>query len=471
MKASAVSRAVDRTLRQCSFRLDGATLVCGLSGGADSVGLLSALLALSAARGFRVVAAHLDHCLRPGSSDDAAFCAELCGQLGVPFETARADVRARSRVRHEGIEAAAREERYAFLRAVRARRSANAIAVAHTRDDQAETVLLRLLRGSGRTGLSAMRRFTGDIVRPLLAVSRAEILDHLAASGLSWREDPSNQDRTLLRNRIRHELLPYLESEYNPRLRAQLAGTAALLADENEVLDDMASDLLERAARSERGAVTVSLPVLTQAPAALARRAVRLVCARAGAGPGLSATHVESVLALARTAAPSGRRLPLPAGREAAFEFDTLRVAAHQQALHWAALPLRVPGCVQVPGGWLISAAACSCEVRQTMEPAQVSAEEAERLVVRTRQPGDRVRVGGREISLKRFLCQRRVPFGQRAALPLVATGHRVVWIPDQRLDNGTCGPRRVHISGSCAHALETHGEASRRVPTAQERV
>jgi tRNA(Ile)-lysidine synthase len=129
MKASPLRRAVDRTLRQYPFGLEGATLVCGLSGGADSVALLDVLVDLARVRGFRVVAGHLDHGLRPDSADDAAFCAQLCARLGVPFETARADVRGRARLRREGIEAAAREERYAFLRAVRARRMASAIAV------------------------------------------------------------------------------------------------------------------------------------------------------------------------------------------------------------------------------------------------------------------------------------------------------------------------------------------------------
>jgi tRNA(Ile)-lysidine synthase len=458
MKASAVRRAIERTFRQSPFRLEGATLVCGLSGGADSVALLSALRGFAAAHSLRIVAAHLDHGLRPDSAADAAFCAELCADLGVPFEAARADVRARARLRREGIEAAAREERYAFLEAVRTRQSASAIAVAHTRDDQAETVLLRLLRGAGGTGLAAMRPFSGHLVRPLLAVSRLDVLDYLAAHGLKWREDPSNQDRSLLRNRIRHELLPYLENEYNPRLRAQLATTAALLADENAVLDDMASALLERAARSEHGDISLSRAELTQAPPALARRALRLACRRSGASPNLSAAQVEGVLTLARAAAPSGRRLPLPSGREALFEFDRLRIAARQQALRWPALALGVPGHVEIPGGWLVSASACSSEARAMAEPAHVSAEEAEHLVVRLRRPGDRVRVGGREISLKRFLCQRRVPLARRSALPLVATGDRVVWIPGQRLDSGSCGPLQVHVSGS-------------RAPTVQERV
>jgi tRNA(Ile)-lysidine synthase len=468
MKASPLRRAVDMTLRQCPFSLEGAVFVCGLSGGADSVALLDALVDLARVRGFRVVAGHLDHGLRPDSGEDAAFCAQLCARLGVPFETARADVRGRARLRREGIEAAAREERYAFLRAVSARRMANAIAVGHTRDDQAETVLLRLLRGAGAAGLAAMRPFSQDIVRPLLAASRADVLDYLAERRLTWREDPSNTDRALLRNRIRHDLLPYLEGQFNPRLRERLAAMAMLLTDENDVLDAMAVDLLARAGRGEPGQVILSRMALTQAPPALARRALRMACGRAGAGLGLSAVLVERILALARTAAPSGRRITLPGGREAVFEFDMLRIAARQHATGWAALPLSVPGCVEIPGGWTVSVAPCSSEAPQTLEQAHVSAEDAERLMVRTRRPGDRVRVNGREISLKRFLCQRRVPVGERPALPLVAAGDRIVWIPGQRLDDGTCGPRRIHVGVSRNAAAEAALVASQRIPTAQ---
>jgi tRNA(Ile)-lysidine synthase len=446
MKASSLRRAVDRTIRKLPAGLEGTTLVCALSGGADSVALLDALRALARAGGFRVVAAHLDHGLRPDSAADVTFCTELCQRLDVPLETARADVRARARLRHEGIEAAAREERYAFLRSVRQRHAASAIAVAHTRDDQAETVLLRLLRGAGGLGLAAMRPIAGDLLRPLLAVSRAEVLAYLAERGLTWREDPSNTDRSLLRNRVRHDLLPYLESQFNPRLRARLATTARLLRDENDLLDALAEELLARVCRSEHDGVLLARSGLAQAPRALARRALRLACARAGVQRSLSAAHVEGILKLAGARAPSGRRLPLPGKCEVVCQFDELRIGPRAQRPRALGLPLSVPGQIEFPGGWTVSASVCASEPRASLERAHVSAEDAAGLMVRTRRAGDRVRVGEREISLKRFLCQRRVPVDERPRLPLVAVGPRVVWIPGQRLETGACGPRQVHV-------------------------
>ena len=231
MRLPSLVAAVDRALQAAGLSLHGRTIVVGLSGGADSVALVDALASLRRRRGFRLVAAHLDHGLRPGSRDDAAFCAAFCPTLDVPLRTATADVRARAARERGGLEQAARRERYAFLRAVREEEGAAAIAVAHTRDDQAETLLLRLLRGAGATGLAGMRPRAGDILRPLLDVSRADVLDHLRERGLAWREDPSNADPAHRRNRVRHELLPYLEARFNPEIRAALARTASLLAD------------------------------------------------------------------------------------------------------------------------------------------------------------------------------------------------------------------------------------------------
>jgi tRNA(Ile)-lysidine synthase len=304
----------------------GGTLVVGLSGGADSVALLDALASLRRRRGFRVVAAHLDHGLRAGSADDAAFCAELCRSLDVPLRADRADVRARAARERGGLEQAARGERYAFLRRVRDEEEAFAIAVAHTRDDQAETLLLRLLRGAGATGLAGMRPRSGDVVRPLLAVSRREVLAHLRERALGWREDPSNADLAHRRNRVRHELIPYLEERFNPGIRASLARTASVLADEAAHVRDEAEALVAAISREEGGAVVLRRSALAQAPAAVARAAIRQALARGGGLARVGAVHVEGILRLARSSAPSGRRLPLPGGREARFTRDEVRL-------------------------------------------------------------------------------------------------------------------------------------------------
>jgi tRNA(Ile)-lysidine synthase len=242
VRRTALQSGVAQALRSLGHPSAGQRVVVGLSGGADSVALLDVMAALARHRGFTVVAAHLDHALRPDSADDAAFCRDLCAALGVPFRTERKDVAARRRAEGGGLEEAARGERHAFLRRVKDEEGATWIALAHTRDDQAETVLLRLLRGAGGLGLSAMRPRAGDLLRPMLAWSRRDVLDHLAARALAWREDPSNADVSIARNRVRHELIPYLERHFNPAVREALARSAALLAEESDLLASVAVD-------------------------------------------------------------------------------------------------------------------------------------------------------------------------------------------------------------------------------------
>ena len=415
------------------------TLVAGLSGGADSVALLHVLARLP---GLTVVAAHLDHGLRPGSRGDAAFCRRLCRTLGVRFRSARADVRGRASRDGGGLEEAARDERRAFLEKTRAAEGADAIALAHTRDDQAETVLMRLLRGAGSAGLGAMRPRAGAILRPMLRVSRADVLDHLAAHGLEWREDPTNADPAILRNRVRHELIPYLEARFNPALRDALTRTAAVLADEAETLDGLAAGI---AIRRDGGAAVLSRHDLARAPRAVARLAVRRAVRAAGGLRAMTLDHVDAILDLAGRRAPSGRRLPLPGGREAAVHFDEVHIGpARSPAADYDAV-LDVPGRASLPDGRVVVA-------RPTRGPGKSAVGVPEGpLILRNRRPGDRVRSAGREMSLRRFLMDRRVPAGERDRLPLVACGRTVVWIFGQEVDALPSPARHVRLSLSGA--------------------
>jgi len=407
----------------------GQTVIAGLSGGPDSVAMLDALLVLAPARGFRVVAAHLDHGLRPGAKEDAAFCRELCARLGVSLREGSADVAARARRDGGGVEEAAREERYAFLRGVKEEEEAAAIALAHTRDDQAETLLLRLLRGAGRRGLGAMRERSGDRWRPLLAVPRADVLDHLRARALPSREDPTNADPSFLRNRVRAELLPYLESRLNPSARETLARAAGLLAEEDDLLSELADALWTRVARRDAQAVLLEREALRSAPRPLARRALRRALADTGGLNGVGHDHIEKLLALAGGA--SGRRLPLPGGREAFVRFGEIRLGPRAGAAGPFAFALPVPGCVALPGGQTMLARPDRGPASAGKDAAVVAAPEGP-LVVRSRQTGDRVRAGGHDVSLKRFLMDRRVPADLRPRLPLVAAGNLVLWVPGQ---------------------------------------
>jgi tRNA(Ile)-lysidine synthase len=442
VRRTRLESGVAKSLRDLGHPSAGDRVVVALSGGADSVALLDVLSALSRARGFSVVAAHLDHGLRPDSAEDAAFCRGLCARLGVPLRVARADVRARHRADGGGLEDAARRERHAFLRAVKEAAGASWIALAHTSDDQAETVLLRLVRGAGTLGLSAMRPVARDLLRPMLARSRRDVLEHLAARSLAWREDPSNADLNIARNRVRHELIPYLERHFNPAVRDALARSAAVRAEESDVLAAVAGD--SRRAQGHLDGDTYVLPVdaLREAPRAVARLALRRALDQAGGLRGVGLGHVDAVLDLATTPAPSGRRVALPAGREAVFHFDHVRIGPRRVAAGPFALPLSIPGAVSLPDGRHLVARSVRGPAAPQAE-APVVALPRGPLLVRTRRPGDRVRAAGREQSLRRFLMDQRVPAQDRASLPLVADGHRILWVEGQRVDGVEATARR----------------------------
>jgi tRNA(Ile)-lysidine synthase len=436
MRGSQAKTTARQTLLGLGRPAAGETVVVGLSGGADSVCLTDILVDLGRELGFAVVAAHLDHALRPGSAADAEFCRQLCRRLNVRLVSARSEVRRRAESERTGLEETARDERYAFLRRVRFDQDASVIAVAHTEDDQAETLLLRLLRGAGSPGLSCMRPAMGELLRPLLRVSRRDVLAHLEGRGLPWREDPSNSDLAFARNRVRHELIPYLESRFNPRARQALARTAGLLADEAVGQEHLADALLQQAAGRPgelRG------KALAAAPRAIARLAVRRSLERSGGLLGVTAWHVDRLLDLALAPDSSGRRLSLPGRREAVVRFGSVHIGPRLGPPPPPyELPLPVPGRVEVPGGVAVSAEPCpGPAVSKGRSVAVVAVPEAP-LTVRTRRPGDRVRTHGREMSLKRFLMGRRVPAELRAGLPMVACGRRVLWIPGQAMQG--CG-------------------------------
>ncbi|MFI5274135.1 MAG: tRNA lysidine(34) synthetase TilS, partial [Ktedonobacterales bacterium] len=275
-----VERAVRAAVEQDGLWAPGATVVAAVSGGADSLCLLGALHAL-ARRGVPsapglIVVVHLDHGLRGADgAEDAAFVVAFARERGLECVVERADVAAVARREHRSIEDAARQVRYAFLRRVARDMHAERIVTGHTRDDQAETVLMRLLRGSGISGLAGMAPLAGDIARPLLAVPRAETGAYCAAHGWQPRHDATNDDTAAHRNRLRHVLLPALERE-NPRLRETLARNAALIGADAAYLDARAAEAWAPAVTAEsEAAIVFDLAVFRALAPALRHRLLR----------------------------------------------------------------------------------------------------------------------------------------------------------------------------------------------------
>ena len=291
----------------------GDRVVVAVSGGADSVALLHLLAALAPGRGWRLVVATLDHGLRgEAGAGDRRFVEELAGRLGLPCRSAARDARPAP---GESPEEAARRVRHAFLAEVAREEGAALIALGHTMDDQAETLLDRLGRGTGTRGLAGMRRLAPPLWRPLLGVRRAALRELLAGAGIPHREDETNADLSARRNRIRHELLPVLERVLGPGAVPALARAARLAADDEEVLEALAAAEEERVVQvRDAGVVVLDRRALAPLPRALARRILRRCLEGNPADPFRpTASHLEALLRLARAEGP-GTRLDLPRG-------------------------------------------------------------------------------------------------------------------------------------------------------------
>ena len=421
-----------------------ARVLAALSGGADSVAQLLLLRDLAADAQFVLVgAAHLNHRLRPEADADEAFCRALCERLGVPFVSLGADVAALAAEQRTSVEAAARRARYAFLEEVRQSLDADRIAVAHTADDQAETVLLRLLRGAGTRGLRGILPVRGRVVRPLLGCSRADLRAELAARGEVWREDATNADLALPRNRVRHELLPLLTSRYQPAVTRLLARTAEVADAEDALLEALAAEASATVVRREPMGVAMRRSRLRALPLALARRVVRRTLEAADAPRAASLADVEAVLAVCSRRGP---RAALAAGvRVERFSADAVLLIRTPATRPAAALPVRtlaVPGAVDLPE----IGPACRLRAERPIlwageggrDRVALKGSVPTPLVVRSRQPGDRLRpvgLGGSK-KLQDLLVDRKVARAGRDLVPVVTdAAGRIVWVAGHAAD------------------------------------
>jgi tRNA(Ile)-lysidine synthase len=287
---------------------DGATIVLAVSGGPDSTALLHGAARLAPAHGWRLAVAHLDHALRAGSADEGAAVAAVAVRLGLPVEVHRTDVAALAAAEHRSVEDAGRQARYRFLAGAAAKLGAHTlIATAHTADDAAETVLLRLARGSGLRGVRGIPARRGQIVRPLLGARRAALRAALDAAGIGYVTDPSNADTAHTRNRLRAELLPALE-RLNPAAVEALLRFGRLAADDDDLLDSLARAELARRSVTEDASIDWHDPP----PRALGRRVLRLALGE----PPPSAERIEALLDAAE-GARGGLSIELGGGRRA----------------------------------------------------------------------------------------------------------------------------------------------------------
>jgi tRNA(Ile)-lysidine synthase len=476
---SPLAARIARFLRERRLLASGDRIIVALSGGPDSVALLHVLLECAVHLDASVAGvAHLNHLLRgEAANQDERFCRDLAARLGLPAHVERMDVLARARAEGRSIEDAGHAARYAFFdRAIDAL-GGSVIATGHTANDQAETVLLRLARGAGLSGLSGIQARAGAVIRPLLEVPRPAILKYLAARGLDWRDDQTNADLSVPRNRMRHRVVPVLETEASPGIVEQLGRTARILADEEALLSQLARLSAGSVIGREGGTPSIDLDGLAAEPAAIQRRLVYLLLSEALGPRTVSATHVESVLALAIRGRP-GSSLSLP-GQRAAIDRRLLVIRPVSAAV--ASAPVTGAGTArrQVPipgvlwdeaGRWSLTVEAGPvvglAEAKRLGASGDVAVVDAHAagpvLFVRHWRPGDRLRPLGMAGSrkLQDVFVDRKIPRDRRFAVPLVVDDRdRIVWVAGVavaeavRVTSGTTGVlllrfRRSEVGG-----------------------
>ena len=447
--------AIDTTLLKPGLRL-----AVGVSGGADSVALLRALAERRAELGLVLHAAHLHHGLRGAEADgDLEFVRGVAAGLGLPLHEARVDTEAEARADlgsgkgAESIEEAARRLRYAWFRQLMATGEVEAVATAHTLDDQAETVLAKVLRGAWTEGLSGIHPVVefaeGRIVRPLLGTTRGEVEAYLKALGQGWREDSSNRQLSFTRNRIRHELLPLLEG-WNPRLREHLAQMAELARGEETWWDGELAKLgpqIVMVGRPVRGGgraagegVALDVTRLAALAPALQRRLLRYAAGKLGAAPDFAATEALRVLALAGRA---GQRCELAQGLRAERTQRELRLGLEGVSAAGAgeaAVPeyeVGIPGEVEAAGFGLRLRVEVDAAALGGCAPGSGGGDSGRMARLRNWRAGDRVRLryssGPRKV--KEVLERLRVTGSGRAIWPVLEVDGRIVWMQGAELE------------------------------------
>jgi tRNA(Ile)-lysidine synthase len=435
---------VQQTIQDYHMFERGHTLLVAVSGGPDSMALLHALYQLREPFAIQLIIAHLNHRMRRSATQDVRFVKAVARGFGIPCITQSLDVPAYRRRHKLSPEDAARRVRYAFLHTTAKAVAAHHIALGHTADDQAETVLHRLLRGSGLRGLCGIPPVRRPIIRPLIQVQRRDILLYLRKHRIPFRDDPSNRRRRYTRNRIRLALLPQLRKTYNPRLVQTLSTTARLLADDEAALQRAAREQFSVArVPAAPDQVHLRVAMVTPLSPALQRRVLREALAEAvGNLQGFTHTHLVHLMGLLRTEAGT-KWLALPGGTVAERRYDVLIISRQRPpAAVRIAQPVVVPGACKVealgvtiisdivPGGTGVGAF-------PTGDIAWLDAEKVGRdLCLRTRAPGDRFQPLGSPYTkkLKAFLIDAKVPRTERDRLPLIATHAGIAWVAGVRL-------------------------------------
>ena len=433
-------------------------LLVAVSGGPDSVCLLHILVKLREALGISLHIAHLNHQLRGAESEaDANYVAGLAYRLDIPATIEQRDVKAYQAQQRLSLEEAAREVRYTFLAQLAESIGADRAAVGHTADDHIETILMHLIRGTGTRGLRGLqpsRRWQPSkngltIIRPLLPITRQETADYCRNHRLLPRIDTSNLSLSPLRNRIRHQVIPLLES-YNPRVAEALARTARIAVDDLAFFNQEIDRLWDKIIQKQGSTITLDKKGVLELPSALKRYLLRRVIEDlSGNLKDIETRHIEEIIdALAK---PTGKRLNLPGGLIFTIDYNQYLIGPKLAALSPfpildAEFTLKFPGETALPG-WRIEATIIRRE-QMTAQEEQFTAyfdpaKTGDKLLVRPRRPGDRFQPLGmsQPKKLGEYMIDAKIPAAWRQRIPLVCSPRYIIWVVGWRID------QRVKVS------------------------
>lgn len=406
-------------IRRYEMAVPGDNVVCAVSGGADSMALLWAMYLLKDKLKIHISAAHFNHCLRGEESDrDEAFVADFCKGYGIDFVAGSGNVVPGPK----GLEAAAREARYAFLRSLPGK-----IATAHTATDNAETVLLHLVRGTGLKGLGGVTPVNGNVIRPMLTVTREEVLDFLEEYSIPFVEDSSNAGDDFLRNRLRHHIVPLLKKE-NPSLPQNLSAMALRLRQDEEALDAIA-----REKHTNRVADLLALQ-----PGVRSRVLAKILLDAGVKEP--ETVHITALESLLKSPKPSAK-VEFPGGVTVGRNYDELERLQKTEELSTKELTDSV-----TVGGFRIS---CCGNTQSEQTATSFAVLPYGKMIVRSRQEGDTIRLNAGTKSLKKLFIDKKIPAAMRSSIPVIADDRGVLGIAGigANVDRLSDGPGTVRLT------------------------
>lgn len=436
-----IEQKIKSFLKRHSFSLTGKRIAVGVSGGPDSLALLHVLWKWQQPLNLHLVALHMDHMFRGEESrQEALFVQDFCDKRRIPFEMAEADVPQYIKETGKNPQLAARERRYSFFEEMMQKHELHYLALGHHGDDQVETVLMRLTRGStgkARAGIPFSRKMgPGLVIRPFLCLSKAEIEEYCDFHQLEPRRDPSNAKEIYSRNRFRKRVLPFLRQE-NPLIHEHFQRFSEELESDESYLAELTEAKMNKVMVKKKEEVTLNIGPFLEMPMPLQRRGIKLILnyLYEEQPSSLSAVHTENIFSIIRNSHPSGS-LDFPNGLKVTRSYGNCHFQREPAEWKPFSIELHGPGLVHLPGGGQIEAAWRTGQFDDYMDADSFLVDVNEAgfpLIIRTRKPGDRMTMKGMTGTrkLKDIFIDNKIPVSKRNRWPVVTDRlGRILWLP-----------------------------------------